>query len=209
MLLIGQFDSPFVRRVAIALDLYGMIFEHAPWSGFGDVEKIAAFNPLRRVPTLVADDGTVFTDSAAILEVLDDMVGPERALIARSGPARRDALRLAALASGAADKAVALVYEGALRDTALEMWVARCRSQVSGALDALETERARRASSWLMGEAIGHPDIILGCVCRFITEALPDAFDLADWPALKAHSQRCEAMAVFTARSQAFYITPP
>ena len=33
--------------------------------------------------TLVTDDRTVFMDSAAILSVLDDMVGPERAVLAR------------------------------------------------------------------------------------------------------------------------------
>jgi glutathione S-transferase len=55
MILIGQYDSPFNRRVAIALRLYGLPFEHPPWSTFGDVDKIAAFNPLRRVPTLVLD----------------------------------------------------------------------------------------------------------------------------------------------------------
>jgi glutathione S-transferase len=30
MILIGQYDSPFVRRVGIALTLYGMKFEHRP-----------------------------------------------------------------------------------------------------------------------------------------------------------------------------------
>ena len=53
MILIGQYDSPFVRRVAIAMRLYGLAYEHRPWSTFGDADKLAAFNPLRRVPTLV------------------------------------------------------------------------------------------------------------------------------------------------------------
>jgi glutathione S-transferase len=57
MILIGHFDSPFVRRVAIALRLYEMSFEHRAWSVFGDADKIARFNPLRRVPTLVLEDG--------------------------------------------------------------------------------------------------------------------------------------------------------
>ena len=55
MMLIGQYDSPFVRRVGIALTTYGLAFEHAPWSTFGDADKIAKHNPLRRVPTLVMD----------------------------------------------------------------------------------------------------------------------------------------------------------
>jgi hypothetical protein len=39
--LIGQYDSPFVRRVAIAFRFYGLPFEHRPWSTFGEGDKIA------------------------------------------------------------------------------------------------------------------------------------------------------------------------
>src|SRR6185437_5051327 len=118
MILIGQYDSPFVRRVAVALTTYGLAFEHRPWSTFGDADKISKFNPLRRVPTLVMDDQSVFMDSAAILAVLDDMVGPERASLARRGQDGRDLLRIAALAAGVADKGVSLLYERVLRETA-------------------------------------------------------------------------------------------
>lgn len=209
MQLIGQYDSPFVRRVAVALDLYGMAFEQMPWSVFGDADRLAPINPLIRVPTLVMDDGVAFTDSAAILEVLDDMVGPERALIARSGPDRREALRLMALAGGAADKAVSLVYEANLRETQLASWVARCRSQVNGVFDALEAARARRKGMWLFGDDISHADIILGTVTYFTGQALPDLFPLANWPALKVHSDRCEASAPFKAHKQDFRLTLP
>src|SRR5207342_3414895 len=111
MILIGQYDSPFVRRVAIALRLYGLPFEHRPWSTFGDGDKIAPYNPLRRVPTLVLDSGEALIESSAILDYLDDLVGPDRAMIAPRGEARRHALRICALATGLADKAVSLVYE--------------------------------------------------------------------------------------------------
>ena len=40
MILIGQYDSSFVRRVALALRIYGLPFEHRPWSVFGDGERI-------------------------------------------------------------------------------------------------------------------------------------------------------------------------
>ena len=58
MILIGQYDSPFVRRVGIALTLYGMTYEQWPWSSFFDADRIRAYNPLTRVPTLLLDDGT-------------------------------------------------------------------------------------------------------------------------------------------------------
>jgi glutathione S-transferase len=110
MFLIGQYDSPFVRRVAIALRLYGLALEHKPWSTFGDADKIAPYNPLRRVPTLVLDDGEALIESTVILDYLDELVGPEKAMLPRSGAERRHHLRICALASGLGDKAVSLRY---------------------------------------------------------------------------------------------------
>ncbi len=206
MILIGQYDSPFVRRVGLALTLYDLPFKHEPWSAFGDTDTIGAYNPLRRVPTLVMDDGVVLLDSAAILDVLDDLVGPERAMMARTGPDRREALRVCAFASGAADKAVSLVYERALRETALPFWVDRCRAQISDTLAMLNQGRAARPAPWWFGQAIGHADIMLGCLLRFIGDALPEQFDLAAYPALAAHSAACEALPAFQAVQQPFKI---
>ena len=107
MILIGMYDSPFVRRVAIAMRLYGMDYEHRPWSTFRDADRIADYSPLLRVPVLVLDDGEVLIESAAILDWLDEQVGPEKALIAAGGTARRRALKSCALATGLADKVVA------------------------------------------------------------------------------------------------------
>ena len=111
MILIGQYDSPFVRRVGITLRLYELRFDHKPWSVFGDFEKIRPYNPLLRVPTLVLDDGTALIDSASILDYLDGQVPAARALFPRQEPARHRALRVAALATGMAEKAVSLFYE--------------------------------------------------------------------------------------------------
>jgi glutathione S-transferase len=82
MILIGQYDSSFVRRVAIALRLYGLHFEHRPWSTFGDGDKIAPFNPLSRVPTLLLDGGEALIESTAIRDYLDELVGAEEAMTA-------------------------------------------------------------------------------------------------------------------------------
>jgi len=82
-----------------------------PWSTFGDADKIAPYNPLRRVPTLLLDDGEVLIESTAILDHLDEAVGPlprdDRGKTVRR---RREALKsLRALATGLGDKAVSLV----------------------------------------------------------------------------------------------------
>ena len=100
MILIGQYDSPFVRRVGIALTLYEVPFEHRPWSVFGDAEKVRQYNPLVRVPTLVLDDETVLVESGVSLDYLDGLVPAERAMFPATEPARHRALRVAALATG-------------------------------------------------------------------------------------------------------------
>lgn len=209
MILIGQFDSPFVRRVAVALDLYGLPFEHRPYSVFGDPEKIAPFNPLRRVPTLVLDNGETLIESGAILDHLDELAGPDRALLPRAGDVRRHALKTISLATGLAEKAVSLVYERVLRIAQSDMWVERCRTQIGAVLDILESECAQRTTPFWHGDGIGHADIAVACVLAFLGEAHPDIYDAAQWQSLAAHAGRCEALPPFRDRRQAFYVAGP
>jgi glutathione S-transferase len=204
MMLIGQYDSPFVRRVGIALRTYGFDFEHAPWSTFGEADKIAKHNPLRRVPTLVMDDRTAYVDSAAILAVIDDMVGPGRAVLARRGEDGRALLRIAAFAAGVADKGVSLLYERVLRETAFPLWVDRCRLQIAETLDLLEAERQLRPTHYLFDDALSHADVMLTTMWGFISEPLEGEFQWSRWPALAAHAQDCEALPVFREIRQAF-----
>ena len=197
MILIGQYDSPFVRRVAIALRLYGIAFEHRPWSTFGDADKIAPYNPLRRVPTLVLDSGEALIESAMMLDFLDDRVGAEKAMFPPHGEARWRQMRIAALATGLGDKGVSLLYERVLRQEKLALWVERCESQIGGVLAMLEKERAGVATRYWFGNSIGHADIAVACALRFVGEAHPALFD-ARYPALKAHAAHCEALPIFT-----------
>jgi len=209
MILIGQYDSPFVRRVAVALKTYGLPYEHNTWSVWGHTEEIAQYNPLRRVPTLVMDDGEVLTESSAMLAIVDDIVGPERATLARTGRTGRDLQRLGAFAAQTAEKAVSLLYERKLRETVFPLWADRCRAQVNETLDFLEAERARRTTPWLFDDRLSHADVVLATMLRFVTEALSDEFDLAGRPALKAHSARAEALPVFQDASQPFVLSQP
>lgn len=197
MILIGQYDSPFVRRTAIALWLYGLPFEHRPWSTFGDADKIAPYNPLRRVPTLLLDGGEALIESTAILDYLDELVGPEKAMIAASGEARRRHLKIAALGSGLADKAVSLIYERVLRKDQLKLWVERCEAQISGVLEVLEKARAAVTTPYWFGERIGHADIMVACALRFTGEGHPHLFNATRYPALSAHAAACEALPPF------------
>jgi glutathione S-transferase len=202
MILVGQYDSPFVRRVGVALTLYDMVFEQRPWSVWVDADALAGLNPLRRVPTLVLDGGETLIESGAILDALDEMAGPQRAMLPRSGPQRRRALKVCALGQGLADKAVSLLYEGVLHADPSPVWIDRCEAQIGDVLMALEADRAASPGDWWVSASIGHADVMVGCALTFLREAHPRLFDAARWPRLAAHSARCEALPAFQAIRQ-------
>lgn len=205
MILIGQYDSPFVRRVGIALHLYQLPFEHRPWSTFADADRLQALNPLMRVPTLVLDDDFVLIESHLMLDYLDRHLGPDRALWPAQDPARRQAQHITALATGMAEKAVSLFYERILHKTGPSpQWQARCAAQIGAVMAALEPELASRSSCYCGGETLGHADIAIGCALRFIADAHPGLIDAARYPALTAFAHTLEELPVFRQVSQPF-----
>ncbi|WP_313530360.1 glutathione S-transferase family protein [Shinella sp.] len=203
MILIGQYDSSYVRRVGIALRLYDLPFEHRPWSVFSEGEKVQAVNPLMRVPTLVLDDGEVVADSNSILDYLDGLVPAEKRLLPQVEPERRQVLKVMTFATGFADKGVSLFYELHLHETPSAYFAERCRSQILTVLAALEDERAKRSGIFWFGR-ITHADISVACAWRHMSEAHPDLIDPAAYPALASHCAGMEAMPVFQEISQPF-----
>jgi glutathione S-transferase len=204
MILVGQLDSPFVRRVAVSMTVLGVAFERdrsSVFRNFGDVTRI---NPLGRVPALVLDDETVVVDSTAILDWLDGEVGPERALMPPHGPARTACWRLVALGLGADEKLVAVVYEHLVRtaEQRSASWVERCRAQAEGALAVLD-EAAAEARPWLLGERMTQADITVATMLGFlglvepVTGIAPP--DDRRWPHLARLAARCEAEPAFAA----------
>ncbi len=199
MILIGRFDSPFVRRVAVSMNLLKMPFEHRNWSVGKDFELIRQFNPLGRVPALVQPDGDTLIESAAILDFLDEMAGPERALLPRSGELRREALRVIALAVGGAEKGMMQVYETAFRppEKRYRPWVERCHTQTHAALGELDRFCQVRRDEWLIGRKISQADITAVCVYTFLSDALGINRESVVYPALSSLAERCEALPEF------------
>jgi len=208
MILIGQCDSPFVRRVAITLQLYNLGYEHRPWSAVGDADKIAEINPLIRVPTLVTAEGDAVTDSGTIVQLLDHIAG-FGAFLSRNWPQQGEVLRLAAFAAGAAEKGVALIYEAAFHEGAKPFWRERMHKQVADTLALLDRECATRKTPWLFGERLSHADIMIGTMLCFLREALPGRFGLDGFKALEKHGKACEALPEFKNAYQAFVLGTP
>jgi glutathione S-transferase len=194
-----MFDSPFVRRVAVSMKLLGFRFEHANWSVGKDYAQIRRYSPLARVPTVVLEDGEVLTDSAAILDYLDSMAGPPRALVPADGAARREVLQFVALAIGAAEKGRELINERIARppEKRHEPWVERCRSQMHGALGEIERRLGQRPGGWLVDGRLTQADITLACVWA----CLRDAVGVEDglYPGVAELATRCEALPEFVA----------
>jgi glutathione S-transferase len=204
MILVGQYDSPYVRRVGVSLRVLGFAYEHDTRSVFGDFDSMRQTNPVGRIPSLVLDDGEVLIDSGAILDWLDQTVGPARALVPAAGAARRRALRLVALATGAIDKAGASTYERVIRPAAYRWpeWIARCRTQAAGAIAALAAE------PWPAGAALDQAQITTACMIRYVQMADPELMPPGRYPALEALSQRCEARPEFRATYPAEAVLP-
>jgi glutathione S-transferase len=204
LILIGQYDSPFVRRVGVALTLYGLSFEHKPYSTFGDWEKFQDLNPLTRVPTLVIDHRDVLIESHMMLDYLDNIVGETRAMYPMHEPARHLALKVSALAMGCCDKVVSLFYEKRLHEMVSPLWVERCTRQIGAALAALEADRERRTTPYWFGDRISHADIAVACAIRFLSEAHPGLVDMKNLPALAKHAAALEALPAFQKIQQTF-----
>lgn len=204
MILLGQYDSPFVRRVAVSLRVLGLSYEHDTRSVFGDFEAMRRINPLGRIPSLVLDDGEVLIDSAAILDWLDQSVGPERALIPAAGIARRLALRRMALATGVIDKAGAAAYERLIRPAAYRWpdWIARCLTQAVGGLEALAAE------SWPAAGRLDQAEITTACMLHYLRIAVPELLAAGRYPSLDVLSARCEARSEFSATCPTDYAVP-
>ncbi|MDP9141549.1 MAG: glutathione S-transferase family protein [Pseudomonadota bacterium] len=208
MILIGMFDSPFVRRVAVSMKLLDLPFEHRNWSVGKDQAEIRLYNPLGRVPTLVLDDGESLAESFAILDYLDQTVGAAKALLPVSGRERRDALQLMALASGAAEKGVTQLYEGIFRPAKKrhEPWVERCAEQMHGSLQLLE-QHCAKAAGWLVGGQMTQADVTGVTAYTFLHEAL--GFGATLYPALHGLAQRCETLPAFADTHVAFFKPQP
>jgi len=198
--LIGMLDSPYVRRVAISLQLLGLPFEHRSISVFRSFDAFHAINPAVKAPTLLCDDGTVLMDSTLILEYAESLAAPGKSLMPARLAERRHALRLIGLALAACEKNVQIIYERNLRppEKQHQPWVARVTGQLLAAYGALEAEFARAPAA----AAHGAPDqagISTAVAWHFSQMTLPEVVPATDFPTLQSYSAAAECLPEFAA----------
>ena len=200
MQLIGMLDSPYVRRVAIALIMAKTPFIHRPISLFRHIDEFSKLNPLLKAPTLLTDDGVALMDSSVILDYLAtvDLRIAALAPSAAPEPQRLAALRATALGLTVMEKAVQRHYERMLRPAEKQHgpWVDRIMGQLTAGLRALDVELP--GSGWIAGE-LGLADVTAVCAFGFTHALLADVVDTGRYPNLGAFSARAEALPAFRA----------
>lgn len=197
MILVGQYDSPFVRRVAVTLNFYRLPFERQALSVFADFDAVLAINPLGKVPVLQLDDGEYLFDSRSILDYLDAQVAAERRMVPPDEPDRRRILRIEAVALGFTEKLYERIFEAARRDPAKRdpNVVARVERQIHSALSWLE---GLAPSPWFHGERPSRADVTAAIAFTHMKEKRPGLLAHHRRASLEAHCKRCEDLQEFS-----------
>jgi len=194
MLLIGMLDSPYVRRVAVSLQLLGLPFEHRALSVFRGFDEFVQINPVVKVPTLVCDDGQQLMDSTLILDYAEALAG--RSLMPSPLAERQRALRVIGLAQAGCEKSVQVLYERRLRPPEQQHapWLTRVTGQMLAAFRLLEAELARAPLA--LDQQAG---ISSAVAWHFAVQTAADLLQLGDYPHLNALSAQAEVLPAFSA----------
>lgn len=197
--MIGMLDSPYVRRVAISLQLLGIRFEHQSLSVFRTLPQFQQINPVVKAPTLVCADGEVLMDSTLILQYAESLAYP-RTLMPSTLPELQHDLRVIGLALAACEKSVQIVYERTLRPPEKQHapWVARVTGQLLSAYGALEEEVARRPPA-ATSPTISQAGVTVAVTWQFTQQGLAAVVPVSDYPSLVAFSTQAEALPEFMA----------
>jgi glutathione S-transferase len=203
MQLIGMLDSPYVRRVAISLQLLGLPFEHRSISVFRTFDQFKGINPVVKAPTLVCDDGTVLMDSTLMLDYAEALAaaqGTGRSLMPGALAQRQQALRVIGLALAACEKSVQFIYEQTLRpaEKQHQPWLDRVQGQLLAACAALEAE-LKRVPLAATSDTIDQAGLTCAVAWQFLQQTRPGLVPVADHPVLQAYSQRVEQLPEFAA----------
>jgi len=192
MKLIGMLDSPYVRRVAISLDLYGVDFEHEPLSVFRTFNEFAQINPVVKAPTLVLDDGTVLMDSSLILDYLEALAPADRKLLPQQPAALAKDSHVLGLALAACEKSVQIVYEHNLRpaEKLHAPWLERVTGQLLAAYALLDKQVGN-------SEALTQASITAAVAWSFSQFTVASVVKADAFPNLQRHAERLEQHPAF------------
>lgn len=197
MILHGYFRSTASWRVRIALGLKGLDavqVAHHLRKGDQRAPDYLALNPQGLLPSLVTDDGTVLTQSLAIIEYLDE-IAPQPALLP-ADPAHKAKVRAVAQVV-ACDihpvqnlKVLQRLRDLGLAEEQVQAWAA---TTIEEGLDAVDKLLADQPGPFAFGEAPTLADL---CIVPQLGNARRFGVELR-WPRLVALEAACLELPAF------------
>ena len=196
MKLVGPWLSGFTRRTGITMKLLGIPFEHLNLNAYVDKEKVRRYSPMGKVPALVLDNGEVLIDSAGIIDVLYELVGPDKALIPPAGAARLRALQLIGIGINIYPKLTAL-YDESLRPPSHQLQPV-FEGLAEQAIIGLNQLEAETGDGWLVNDTLSQADIMtVVCYQGASMIVLRDHVNAKNFPRLAALTERAMKIDAF------------
>lgn len=195
MKLIGMMDSPYVRRVAISLELYGIEFENLPLSVFSTFDAFSKINPAVKAPTLILDNGVTLMDSSLILNYFEAQADTHRKRLPASPDALAKELQVLGFILSACEKAVQHVYEHNLRpaEKQHQPWIERITHQLLAACREWHVLLGNRPVSTTPDQV----SITSTVVWTFIQTMIPHVVPVNDFKNIQSMTEAFEAHPAF------------
>lgn len=196
--LVGLLDSPYVRKLAIALQLMELEFQHVPLSEYSTYDAFSLINPVAISPTLVCDDGTVLMESGLIVQFASVLSKNTWSTLPNNRRQRARRVRLEGLALAVTEKAVQYVSETRMRpmEKRHEPWRIRVATQLAQALDLLNRELA--AARWDFTTAEPHMAEVTAAVAwTYCLNELHQIVDVDEFIHLDELTRQAEQLSAF------------
>jgi glutathione S-transferase len=183
MKLIGSVASPYVRKARVVLAEKKLDYVFELENVWAPETKIAAANPLGKVPCLVMEDGSTMYDSRVIAEYLDTLT-PVCKLLPANSRDRANVKVREALADGVLDAAVLAYLERTRRPAGLQSqeWIDRQMGKVHGGLKVMSDNLGEQP--FCMGIHYTLADVAVGCTLGWLAFRFPDIDWRGDYPNL-------------------------
>jgi glutathione S-transferase len=183
MKLIGSVTSPYVRKVRVVLAEKKLDYVFELENVWSSDTRIAASNPLGKVPCLVMEDGSTMYDSRVIAEYLDTLT-PVCKLLPANSRDRANVKVWEALADGVGDAAVLAFLERTWRpgEHQSQAWIERQMAMVRGGLAVMSENLGEQP--FCMGIHYTLADVAVGCTLGWLAFRFPDIDWRGDYPNL-------------------------
>ena len=185
MKLIGSTTSPYVRKVRIVMAEKKLDYQFLLDNVWSADTRIAASNPVGKVPCLVMEGGEAVFDSRVIVEYLDTL-SPVGKLIPSTGRERAEVKTWEALADGLLDAAILVrlenTFEGRKPSERSQAWIDRQMDKVHASLKAMAQGLGDKP--FCSGIHLSLSDIAVGCALGWLEFRFPDIGWRAEYPNL-------------------------